>query len=91
MKLNTVIPYLKKIQYMNRVTHFLISADIRIFHWKLTIFVLSWNTDKDCILIHNFEFFHFFVSLRVVLINVVANLMISPKLATLSLLKMKTF
>ena len=38
-KLDTVIPYLKKIQskkYMNHMTHFLSSADIRIFSSKIS-------------------------------------------------------
>ena len=40
MKLDRVIPYLKKIQkYINHVRHSLISADISIFHRK------SANTD----------------------------------------------
>ena len=54
-KHGTVIPYLKKIQkFVNRVTHPLSSADIAFFHWKYAGFVISRNTDIDCILIHNF-------------------------------------
>ena len=41
-------------KYMNRVTHPLSSADIRIFHRKSANFAVSRNTDIDCILIHNF-------------------------------------
>ena len=55
MKLGTVIPYLKKIQkiYESRDTP-VTSADISIFHWKSANFVISRNTDKDCILVYNF-------------------------------------
>ena len=55
MKLVRVISYLKKDQiYMNHVTHILSSTDISIFHQKLATFVISRNTDIDCILIYNF-------------------------------------
>ena len=58
MKLDTVTPYLKKIKKnMNHVTYPLSCADISIFSWKSANFVLSRNTDTDCILIHNFQFF----------------------------------
>ena len=55
MKLGTVIPYLKKIQkiYESRDTP-VTSADISIFHWKSANFVISRNTDIDCILVHDF-------------------------------------
>ena len=54
MKLGTVIPHLKKIQKMYHVAHPLSSADISIFHGKKANFLISRNTDTDCILIHNF-------------------------------------
>ena len=55
MKLGTNILYLKKIQTnMNHVTHILSYADISIFYRKPANFVISRNTDIDCILIYNF-------------------------------------
>ena len=54
MTLGTAIHYLKKIQYMNHVTHLFSSADIHIFHQKSATFVISRFTDKGFILIHNF-------------------------------------
>ena len=60
MKLNTVIPYLKKIKkilrlkrlekYMNPMTHPLSSADISMFSPEIK---KSRNTDIDSILVHN--------------------------------------
>ena len=44
MKLGTVIPYLKKIQKILKI----------FFHRKSASFVISRNTDIDCILVHNF-------------------------------------
>ena len=78
-------------KHKDRVTHHLSSADISIFHRKSLIFVIARNTDKDCILIHNFYFLTFFESLKVVLKNMVAILMISAKLVTLGLLKTNVF
>ena len=54
VKLGTVIPYLKKIKkiYKSRDTP-LTSADISIFPLEIK-FVISRNTDIDCILVHNF-------------------------------------
>ena len=89
IKFGTVIPYLQKIQkYM---TQLLISAYICILPWKSAIFVISRNTDTDCtlIVISNSNFF--FESLKVVSINMVAILMMSAKLATLGLHKIKVF
>ena len=54
MKLGTVIPHLKKIQKMYHVAHPFSSADISIFHGKKANFLISRNTDTDCILIQNF-------------------------------------
>ena len=56
MKLGAVIPYLMKIRKINK------SRDTAIkfywhqyfFHQKSATFVISRNTDIDCILIHNF-------------------------------------
>ena len=78
IKLSTVIPDIK-----NHVRHPLGSTDISDFSSKI---IISGNTDIDCILIHNYSF-HFFESSRVVLINMVAILMMSAKLAPPSLLK----
>ena len=60
-----------------------------IFPRKSAIFVMSRNTDIDCVLIHNLFCFTFFELLKVVLINLVKILMISAKLATPGLLKIK--
>ena len=52
MKLGTVIPYLKEIKKtMNQVIHPLTYA--AFFHGKSSNFVISRNTDIDCILVHN--------------------------------------
>ena len=64
MKLGTVMRYLKKIQkHINHATHPLSSADISISHRKSAIFIISRNTDIDCILVHNLSFFKPFLSL----------------------------
>ena len=93
MKLGTVIPYLKKIQkHINHVIHPLSSADIRIFSPKINNFCcirkrryrLHFNA-KFLILLTSFE------SLKFVLINMVAILMRSAKLATLDLLEIRVF
>ena len=42
------------------MTHPMSSADIIILYQKSTTFVILRNTDKDCILMHNFYFFSFF-------------------------------
>ena len=63
-----------------------------VFHRKSATFVVSRNTDTDCILIHNFLILlTFFESLRVVSIIVVEIMMMSAKLASLGLLKIKVF
>ena len=49
MKLGTLIPYLKKIHYMNHVTYSLISPDIGIFYQNSLNFAISRNTDIDSI------------------------------------------
>ena len=75
---------------MNYVAHSLRSADISIFSPVVT----SRNTDIDrfFIIFKNISnSFNFFESLKVVLINMVEILIISAKLATLGLLKIKVF
>ena len=75
---------------MNYVAHSLRSADISIFSPVVT----SRNTyiDRFFIIFKNISnSFNFFESLKVVLINVVEILIISAKLATLGLLKIKVF
>ena len=92
MKLGTVITYLKKIQVVYK------SCDKPpefcwnqyFFYWKSATFVISWNTDTDCIFSYNFWFFNF-EYLKIVLINMVVILMMSAKLAALGLLKIKVF
>ena len=76
---------------MNHITHVGSSVDIKVFYRKSAIFAVSINTDKNCILTHNFYFLTTFESLKVVLINVVAILMMSIKLPTVALLKIKVF
>ena len=51
MKLGTVIPNPSKKdpKKINHMTHILTSAGISIFHQKLATFVMSRNTDIDCI------------------------------------------
>ena len=61
------------------------------FPRKSAIFVMSRNTDIDCVLIHNLFSFTFFELLKLVLINIVKILIISAKLATPGFLKMKVF
>ena len=73
-------------KYINHVTHRLSWADNSIFHRKSEIFVISGNTGINCILMHKF-----FESSKIVLINMVKFLMISAKLATLCLPKLKVF
>ena len=51
MKLDTVIPYLKKIQRRTLPSVLLTSG---FFHWKSTNFAISRNTDIIYILIHIF-------------------------------------
>ena len=77
MTLDTVIPYLKKIQNVhNHVTHPLSSADINF----------SPEVSKN-ILIQFPILLIFFESSKVVFINIVETLMLSAKLAILGLFK----
>ena len=74
------------------MTHPLSSADISIFHRKSRNFTISRNTDIDCI--SDTEFLiplTFFESLKIVSIKMVKILMMSAKMATLDLLKIKIF
>ena len=64
---------------------------LAFFHRKSAIFVISRNTNIDCILKYNFYFLAFFESLNIALINVAAILITPAKLATLGLLKTKIF
>ena len=55
MKLDTVVPYLKKIQKnINHMTNPMIPADLGFFHGKSVIFVIYRNTDIDYISMHYF-------------------------------------
>ena len=60
-------------------------------HRKSAIFVISGNTDNNCILIQNFKFFWPFLVLQVFLTNIIAILMIPAKLLTPGLIKIKVF
>ena len=63
-----------------------------IFHRKSANFAISRNTRVDCILIQNFLIFLTFLeSLKIVLIKKVAILMMSAKVATPGLLKIRVF
>ena len=76
---------------MSHVTHLLISADITIFHPKSANFSIWRNADIDCILTHNFYFLTSLESVKIVLINLVTIVMMSAKIATPGLLKIKVF
>ena len=69
------------------MTHSLGSGDINNFQQKSITFVISRNTDTDCILKHNFYFLTLTESSKVVLIKMVAILIMLVKLATLDLRK----
>ena len=90
MKLGTVIHYLEKIQKIHK------SSDTPFefcwHHRKSAIFVISGNTGIDSHFNAQFlDFFTFLESSNVVLIIMGEYLMMSAKLATLSLLKLKVF
>ena len=91
MKLGTLIFYLKKIQNIYKITWhtpwlLLTSA---VFYWKSENFAILRNTNIECILMY-FNSFNFFWVLNNFLINVVTILM-SAKMSTLGLLKIKVF
>ena len=93
MKFGTVISYLKVIQkiYESRDTSWVLLTSA-IFHRKSANFATSRNTRVDCILIQNFLIFLTFPeSLKIVLIKKVAILMMSAKVATPGLLKIRVF
>ena len=78
MKLGTIIPYLKEIQKLYK------SCDTPVkFCWHRA-FCQRKSAMFECLLI-------LFESLKVVLINMIAILMVSARLATSGLLKMKIF
>ena len=93
MKLGTVIPYLKKIHkmYESRETPFEFCWHQRFFkgnqlillYQEIKIYFAFWYIISNS--------FNFFESLKIVLIIMVIILMISAKLATRGLLKMKVF
>ena len=65
-----------------------ISYNDETFHRKPANFAISRNTDIDCILIHNFSL-TFFECLKIIMIKMVTVLMMSAKVGTLVLLKIK--
>ena len=74
---------------MSYLVHHLSSADISIFQRKSATFAISRNTDTDCILSSNY--YHIFESFKIALKNMVTNLIILQKMATLALLKIKVY
>ena len=93
MKLGTDIPYLKMVQkYMNHVTHPVISFDISIFLPEISKFCyikkyryrLHFNTEFLILLT-------FIESLKIFLINMVTLLIMSAKMASAGLHKIKVF
>ena len=77
---------------MNHVTHPLSSADISIFSqkkiWKSANFAMSRNTDIDSILT---QFIILLTFLESLLLMMTAILMMSAKMATPTLVKIKVF
>ena len=77
-------------KYIKYETHPLLTSEP--FHQKPVVtFVISRNTNIDCILIHifNFQSFNLFLVFKVSFNNQGCNLMMSAKLATLGLLRIK--
>ena len=64
-----------------------VADGISIFHHKSASFAISRNTNIDCILIG----LTYFQSLKIVSINMVTILMMSAKMGTLGILKIKVF
>ena len=58
------------------------------FHWKSANFAIWRNTAIHCIS-NSLDFF--FESLKIIVINMVTNLMMSPKMATLCFLRIRIF
>ena len=82
LKLDTIIAYLKNIQKLqNCVAHPLISVDMGIVSTKIS---------KSCLVVNTEKKFHF-STLFLILINTIAFLMVSAKLATVRLLKINVF
>ena len=75
--------------------HTLSSGDDSIFHWNSANFAISRNTGIDCIYKYIIIYTQFlilltyFESLKIVLISMVLILMMSAKMVTLGLLKIK--
>ena len=93
MKLDTVILLLKKIQKTCAVRHPLRSTNISVFKQKLTIFIISRNKDKNCLLMNDLRFFWILLSFfkKFVLKNKIETLMISTKLTTSGFPKITLF
>ena len=89
MKLDKLIPYLRKIQkYTNHVSHPLSSADISIFLLEISKFYYIKEYRYRLYFITLFLILStFFESWKIFLINMVTPLMMSAKMATLGLLK----
>ena len=86
MKLGTVIPYLKKIRKIMIHVTLMSSADISNFPTEINNFCYIKNICIDCILIQNFYFFNFSWVFKDCF-----NLMMSAKMVTPDLLKIKVF
>ena len=95
MKLDKIIPYLKKISktniyiYIYHVTHHFSSADMSIFSQEISNFCYikkHWRRFR-----FNSKFLILLTLVKVFLINMFAILMMSEKLAGLGLLKVKHF
>ena len=92
MSYSIVISYLKMTQKIyNHLTHPLGSADISVFSWEISNFVISRNTNIDCTLIHNSLIVLNCESSKVALVIMVTIWMMSGTLTTLGLLKVKVF
>ena len=92
MKFDTVIPYLKKIQQIYESWHIpCVLLTSAFFHRKSATFIISINTDIDGILYRTYNSLNFFWVFNAFLINAGAILMVSAKLATLCLLKIRVF
>ena len=85
MTFGTVIPYLKKIQtFRVLLTSAFFTENQQILQYQEIMILIAFEH-----IIYNS--FNFFLSLKVLLINMVGILMMSAKLATIGLLKIKVF
>ena len=85
MTFGTVIPYLKKIQtFRVLLTSAFFTENQQILQYQEIMILIAFEH-----IIYNS--FNFFLSLKVFLINMVGILMMSAKLATIGLLKIKVF